>query len=130
MRHSVSPIPTRNRFYSAKLRYGTLPDTSEYGALARIRVCRCHYTNSHHLAERYKGGGALFYYLPDNYTWSSAFHLALMAGAQFGEMDRWLAPLKDREPNAELWAKAWSDMAQQQEDEAALDLKEGYRRSA
>jgi hypothetical protein len=53
-----------------------------------------------------------------------------MAGAQFGEMDRWLAPLKDREPNAENWGKAWSDMAQQQEDEAALDLKEGYRRSA
>ena len=72
----------------------------------------------------------MFYYFPENYTWSSAFHLALMAGAQFGEMDRWLAPLKDREPNAENWGKAWSDMAQQQEDEAALDLKEGYRRSA
>lgn len=72
----------------------------------------------------------MFYYFPENYTWSSAFHLALMAGARFGEMDRWLSPLKDREPNAELWGKAWSDMAQQQEDEAALDLKEGYRRSA
>jgi hypothetical protein len=53
-----------------------------------------------------------------------------MAGAQFGEMDRWLAPLNDREPEAEPWARAWSDMAHQQEDEAALDLKEGYRRSA
>jgi len=53
-----------------------------------------------------------------------------MAGGQFGEMDRWLAPLKDRAPDAELWGKAWSDMAGQQEDEAALDLKEGYRRSA
>jgi hypothetical protein len=46
-----------------------------------------------------------------------------MAGAQFGEMDRWLAPLKDREPNAENWGKAWADMAQQQEDEAALDQR-------
>lgn len=72
----------------------------------------------------------MFYYFPENYTWSSAFQLALMAGAQFGEMDRWLAPLKNRKPNAELWSKAWSDMAGQQEDEAALDLKEGYRRSA
>ena len=72
----------------------------------------------------------MFYYFPENYTWWSAFHLALMAGAQFGEMDRWLAPLKDLEPNAELWGKAWSDMAGQPEDEAALDLKEGYRRSA
>jgi hypothetical protein len=72
----------------------------------------------------------LFYYFPENYTWSSAFHLALMAGAQFGEMDRWLAPLKGCEPDAEPWVRAWSDMAQQQEDEAALDLKEGYRRSA
>jgi len=67
----------------------------------------------------------LFYYFPENYTWSSAFHLT---EAQFSEMDRWLAPLKDLEPNAELWGKAWSDMAGQQEDEAALDLKEGYRR--
>jgi hypothetical protein len=41
-------------------------------------------------------------------------------------MDRWLAPLKESEPTAELWGKAWSDMAQQQEDEAVLDLKEGY----
>ena len=53
-----------------------------------------------------------------------------MAGGQLGEMDRWLAPLKDRETNAENWTKAWSDMAQRQEDEAALDLKDGYRRSA
>jgi hypothetical protein len=45
-------------------------------------------------------------------------------------MDRWLAPLKDGEPNAENWGKAWSDMALRQEDEAALDLKDGYRRSA
>ena len=72
----------------------------------------------------------MFYYFPENYTWSSAFHLALMAGAQFGEMDRWVAPLKDREPNAENWDKAWSDMALQHENEAALDLKDGYRRSA
>jgi dienelactone hydrolase len=64
------------------------------------------------------------YYFPENYTWSLAFHLALMAGAQFGEMDRWLAPMKESEPNAELWGKTWSEMAQQQEDEAAHDLKE------
>jgi len=32
--------------------------------------------------------------------------------------------------NAENRGKAWSDMALQQEDEAALDLKDGYRRSA
>ena len=63
----------------------------------------------------------MFYYFPENYTGSSAFHLALMARAQFGEMDRWLAPVKDRELNAENWGKEWSDMAQQQEDEAALD---------
>lgn len=32
-----------------------------------------------------------------------------MAGGQLGEMDCWLAPLKEREPNAENSGKAWSD---------------------
>ena len=72
----------------------------------------------------------MFYYFPNNYTWSSAFYLALMAGGQFGEMERCLASLKDSEPNAQAWDSAWGAMAQQQEDLAASDLMSGYRRSA
>jgi len=57
----------------------------------------------------------MFNYFPNNYTWSSAFYLALMAGGQFGEMERCLASLKDSEPNAQAWDSAWGAMAQQQE---------------
>lgn len=35
----------------------------------------------------------MFCYFPSNYMWSSAFTLALMAGGQSNQMDRWLAPL-------------------------------------
>ncbi|MDA0637743.1 alpha/beta fold hydrolase [Nonomuraea sp. MCN248] len=72
----------------------------------------------------------MFYYFPDNYMWSSAFNLALMAGGSLGEMHRWLAPLRDGEPDAEAWGKAWEGMAGQQEEQAARDLQGGLRRSA
>lgn len=53
-----------------------------------------------------------------------------MSGGQFGEMHRWLEPLRDAEPDLDAWDKAWVGMAAQQEDLASADLKEGYRLSA
>ncbi|MEV0589922.1 alpha/beta hydrolase family protein [Nonomuraea cavernae] len=72
----------------------------------------------------------MFYYFPDNYMWSSAFNLALMAGASLGEMNRWLSPLREGEPDSAAWGKAWAGMAEQQETQAAADLGAGLRRSA
>jgi dipeptidyl aminopeptidase/acylaminoacyl peptidase len=72
----------------------------------------------------------LYYYFPDNYPWSSAFNLALMSGAEFGEMHRWLEPLKEGEPDGSAWGRAWAQMAEQQEQLAAEDLADGNRRSA
>jgi dienelactone hydrolase len=79
---------------------------------------------------RQMAGGNMFYYFPDQYTWSAQFVMGLWAGGQFGEMHRWLAPLKDMEPDEDAWYKAWDGMAKQQEDQAVLDAKEGYSRSA
>jgi len=72
----------------------------------------------------------VFYYFPDNYMWSSAFNLALMAGGSLGEMNRWLSPLREGEPDGDAWGKAWAGMAEQQETQAAADLSAGLRRSA
>lgn len=72
----------------------------------------------------------MFYYFPDNYMWSSAFNLALMAGGSLGEMNRWLSPLREGEPDGDAWGKAWAGMAEQQETQAAADLSAGLRRSA
>ncbi|MFI6456193.1 alpha/beta hydrolase family protein [Streptosporangium amethystogenes] len=72
----------------------------------------------------------MFYYFPDNYMWSSAFNLALMAGGSLGEMNRWLSPLREGEPDGEAWGKAWAGMAEQQEAQAAEDLAAGLHRSA
>jgi hypothetical protein len=49
----------------------------------------------------------MFRYFPGNYVWSSAFTLALMAGGQLNQMDRWLAPLRDAgpEPDPDAWTK-------------------------
>jgi dienelactone hydrolase len=75
-------------------------------------------------------GGAMFTYFPGSYTYSSAFVLGLMAGGQFGEMHRWLAPLREAEPTPEAWNKALAGAADQQEKLAEVDVKEGHRRSA
>jgi dipeptidyl aminopeptidase/acylaminoacyl peptidase len=72
----------------------------------------------------------VYYYFPDNYRWSSGFNLALMAGGSLSDMHRWLAPLRDAEPDGEAWAKAWAAMAQQQEELARADVENGYPRSA
>jgi dipeptidyl aminopeptidase/acylaminoacyl peptidase len=72
----------------------------------------------------------VYYYFPDNYTWSSAFNLALMCGGELGELNRWLAPLRDGEPDNDAWAQAWTRMAEQLEEKAAEELKLGFRRSA
>jgi hypothetical protein len=37
----------------------------------------------------------MFYYFPGNYTWSAAVALSMMAGGELGQIDRWLAPLRD-----------------------------------
>ena len=57
----------------------------------------------------------MFYYFPSNYVWS-AFTLALMAGGQLNQMDRWLAPLRDAgpEPDTGAWATAWDSMGEEQ----------------
>jgi dienelactone hydrolase len=72
----------------------------------------------------------MFNYFSDNYAWSSTVAMGLMSGGQFGEMHRWLEPLRDVEPDMRAWDKAWVGMAAQQEDLATADLKEGYRLSA
>ncbi len=55
----------------------------------------------------------MFTYFPGNYIWSSAFTLALMAGGQLNQMDRWLAPLREAgpDPDPDAWTKAWDSMA-------------------
>jgi Esterase FrsA-like len=72
----------------------------------------------------------LFNYFPNNYAWSSTVVMGLMSGGQFGEMHRWLEPLRDAEPDMQAWDMAWVGMAAQQEDLASADLKIGYRLSA
>jgi dienelactone hydrolase len=70
----------------------------------------------------------MFNYFPNNYVWSSAFTLALMAGGQLNQMDRWLAPLRDigPEPDTDAWAKAWDSMGAEQSRHAAQERAEGY----
>lgn len=72
----------------------------------------------------------MFEYFPGNYTWSAAFYLALMAGGQFGQMARGLARLREGAADAEAWDEAWGELASQDERQAELDLRDGYRRSA
>jgi hypothetical protein len=72
----------------------------------------------------------MFEYFPGNYTWSAAFYLALMAGGQFGQMARGLARLRGGAADAEAWDEAWGELASQDERQAELDLRDGYRRSA
>jgi alpha-beta hydrolase superfamily lysophospholipase len=74
----------------------------------------------------------VFYYFPGNYIWSSAFTLAMMAGGQLNQMDRWLAPLREAgpEPDPGAWTKAWDAMAAEQSGHAAEELAQGYRQAA
>jgi hypothetical protein len=64
----------------------------------------------------------MFLYFPENYTWSAAVHLALMAGGQLGEFDRQLETLRDVEPTPEAWNGAWKKLADQLEADAEEDL--------
>ncbi len=57
----------------------------------------------------------MFLYFSDNYTWSSAVYLALMAGGQLGEFDRQLAALRSVEATPEAWNGAWKKLADQGE---------------
>jgi hypothetical protein len=70
----------------------------------------------------------MFYYFPGNYVWSSAFTLALMAGGQLNQMDRWLAPLRETgpEPGTDAWTKAWDCMGEEQSRHAAEERADGY----
>ena len=74
----------------------------------------------------------MFYYVPGNYVWSSAFTLALMAGGQLNQMDRWLAPLRDigPEPDTDAWTKPWDSMGQEQSRHAAQERADGYVEAA
>src|SRR5271156_1988502 len=74
----------------------------------------------------------MFYYFPNNYVWSSAFTLALMAGGQLNQMDRWLAPLRDTrpEPDPGAWTKAWDSMGEEQSRRAAQERADGYVQAA
>jgi dipeptidyl aminopeptidase/acylaminoacyl peptidase len=72
----------------------------------------------------------VFYYFPNNYTWSSGLMLCLMAGGQLGQIDRWLAPLRDVDPDSHAWTTAWDNAATEQEQHAKADLQQGFTRSA
>ena len=77
----------------------------------------------------------MFEYFPENYTWSSAVLLSLMAGGQLGQIDHSLAPLREAarnggKPDPHAWTAAWDSMASQQEAEAVVDADNGYHRSA
>jgi hypothetical protein len=72
----------------------------------------------------------LFCYFPNNYTWSSAVMLCLMAGGQLGQIDRWLASLRNDAPDVDAWAAAWDNAAPDQVEHAKQDLRQGFRRSA
>jgi hypothetical protein len=72
----------------------------------------------------------VFYYFPNNYMWSSALTLSMMAGGQLNQIDRWLSPLRDGDPDIDDWTKAWDSAAAQQEEHAADDLRRGFARSA
>ena len=49
----------------------------------------------------------MFSYFPDNYMWSSAVMLSIMGRGELGQIDRWLAPLREAELDPGAWAKAW-----------------------
>ena len=74
----------------------------------------------------------MFTYFPNNYMWSSAVNLCLTAGGQIGQIDRFLAPLRDAGADADpmAWTKAWDSMAEQQNQYAAEDVRNGYYQSA
>jgi hypothetical protein len=76
--------------------------------------------------------GTMFSYFPGNYVWSSAFNLALAAGGQLNQMDRWLAPLRDigPEPDTDAWTKAWDSMGEEQSRHAAAERADGYLQAA
>jgi dienelactone hydrolase len=72
----------------------------------------------------------VFEYFPGNYTWSAAFTLALMAGGQLNQMDRWLAPIRDLGVDPEAWTHAWDAMAQEQEELGLDELASGFLQAA
>ena len=72
----------------------------------------------------------MFNYFPNNYSWSSAVMLCIMAGGQLGQIDRWLAPLRNGDPDIRAWTTAWDNAAEDQEEHAKQDLRQGFRRSA
>ena len=72
----------------------------------------------------------MFEYFPGNYRWSSSVMLSMMAGGQLGQIDRWLAPLREAEPDPGAWTKSWDGAGAQQEQQAKDDLRRGLRRSA
>jgi alpha-beta hydrolase superfamily lysophospholipase len=72
----------------------------------------------------------MFEYFPDNYTWSAAFMLALMAGGHLGQMDRWLSPIRDMGPDPDTWTRTWDAMAKEQEEHGAQELAAGFHLAA
>jgi hypothetical protein len=72
----------------------------------------------------------VFYYFPNNYTWSSAVMLSIMAGGQLGQIDRWLAPLRTGDPDIHAWTAAWDHAAAEQAEHAKQGLRQGFPRSA
>jgi pimeloyl-ACP methyl ester carboxylesterase len=74
----------------------------------------------------------MFTYFPNNYTWSSAVNLCISAGGQLGQIERFLAPLRDSPspPDAASWTHAWSALAASQVARAEDDVRSGYLLSA
>jgi dienelactone hydrolase len=72
----------------------------------------------------------MFTYFENNYTWSSAVNLVLMAGGDLGQIDRFLRPLKSQPATAEAWLQAWTSIAKHQENLAEKDSSRQFRESA
>jgi dipeptidyl aminopeptidase/acylaminoacyl peptidase len=72
----------------------------------------------------------MFSYLPNNYMWSSALNLALMAGGDLGQIDQWIASIRNEQGSEEYWTTAWDSMAEQQKKHAVEEEKNGYFQSA
>lgn len=74
----------------------------------------------------------MYFYFPGNYTWSFAVHLALRCGGQIGEIDRFLARVRDNgeAATADEWFDAWTALARQMESLGDRELAEGNRIAA
>jgi hypothetical protein len=46
--------------------------------------------------------------------------LSIMGGGELGQVDRWLAPLREAAPDPDAWAKAWEGAGAEQEEHETI----------